>query len=59
MGILSIHIRQDVGWGAGVAVLAERPRRRKLQRLPEEVIALAHGVYTAAQDEMPQATEPR
>ena len=53
--ILSVQDRQEAGWGACMQVLAERPRHRKLQRLPEEVIALNHGVYVAAPDEMPRA----
>ena len=54
-GLLSVQDRQAAGWGACVQVVAERPRRRKLQRLPEEVIALNQGGLPATQDEMPQA----
>jgi hypothetical protein len=54
--ILSVQDRQAAEWGACVKVLAERPRHRKLQRLPAEVIALNHGIPAAAQVTMPQAS---
>ena len=53
--ILGVQSWPGATWVACVDVLAERPRRRKLQRLPEEVVALNQGVHEASQEEMPIA----
>jgi hypothetical protein len=53
--IVGVQGRQAVAWRACVEMLAERPRRRKLQRLPEEVVMHNQGIPEASQDEIPQA----
>jgi hypothetical protein len=55
VGILSVQDRQDVGLGVCMEVLAERLRPRKLQRLPEDVIALSQDIQDTSQDGMPKA----
>jgi hypothetical protein len=53
--ILGVPGRRDVGWHACIGVLAERPRRRRLQRLPEEVVTRNQDVPEASQEAMPIA----
>lgn len=53
--ILSVAQRRATHWEACVEVLAERPRRRQLQRLPEEVIQLNQGVQEDADEEFANA----
>lgn len=45
----------DAAWGACLKVLAERPRRRKLQQLPPEVIVRCYRGATRQGDDMPLA----
>ena len=45
----------DEVWGAYVKALAERPRRRKLQQLPPEVIVMCYRGETQHRDDMPLA----
>jgi hypothetical protein len=53
--IVGVLGRQEAAWGACVEMLAERPRQRKLQRLPEEVVLCNQGLPEASLDEFPQA----
>ena len=46
--------REDA-WVACLKVLAERPRRRKLQQLPPEAIDLLYGCDASQQEGMPMA----
>lgn len=52
---VSVHILggaagREEGWEACVKVIMERPRRRKRQRLPHDVIDMDHGRPTSHQD---------
>lgn len=53
--ILGVQSWREAAWEACVDVLAERPRRRPLQRLPEEVVASNYGIHEASQTAMPLA----
>ncbi len=46
---------KDEAWKACLEVLAERPRRRKLQQLPAEAIAVLYRCDESPQDGMPLA----
>lgn len=46
---------KDATWEAGLKALAERPRRRTLQQLPPDVIAVCYGGKTRQRDDMPIA----
>jgi DDE family transposase len=46
---------QDTAWEACLKVLAERPRRRKLQQLPPEVINVLYRCDASQQEEPPVA----
>jgi hypothetical protein len=57
---VSVHILggaawREEGWKACVKVIMARPRRRKLQRLPDAVIDLYHGLLTSDQEERREA----
>jgi hypothetical protein len=41
---------REEGWAACVKVIMERPRRRNLQRLPDEVIDMFHGLPTSEEE---------
>jgi hypothetical protein len=53
--ILGVAAWREEGWKACVKVIMERPRRRKLQRLPDEVIDMSHGLLTSDQEELREA----
>jgi hypothetical protein len=59
-GEVSVHIlavdawRED-GWKACIKVLMERSRRRPLQRLPDAVIDMYHGLPTSDKEELSDA----
>ena len=53
--ILGVAAWREEGWEACVKVIMERPRRRKLQRLPDEVIDMYHGLPTRDQEELREA----
>jgi hypothetical protein len=44
---------QDTSWEACLQVLAERPRRRKLQQLPPEVISILYRCDASQQEALP------
>ena len=46
---------KDAVWGACLQALAERPRRRKLQQLPPDVIVMCYRGATRQPDDMPLA----
>ena len=46
---------QEAAWAACLQVLAERPRRRKLQQLPPAAIALLYRHDAGQQEELPLA----
>jgi hypothetical protein len=50
--ILGVEAWRAEGWEACVKVLMERSRRRKLQRLPDEVLDMYHGLSTSDQEEL-------
>jgi len=50
--ILGVAAWQEEGWEACVKVIMERPRRRKLQRLPDAVIDMYHGIPTSDHEEL-------
>jgi Transposase DDE domain len=57
---VGVHIRgveawRQEGWEACIKVIMERPRRRKLQCLPAEVIDVYHGRPTSDQEERREA----
>jgi hypothetical protein len=57
---VSVHILggaawREEGWEACVKGIMERPRRRKLQRLPDEVLDMSHGLPTSDQEELREA----
>jgi DDE family transposase len=57
---VSVHILggeawRAAGWEACLEVLMERSRRRKLQRLPDEVIDVYHGLIMSDQEELRDA----
>ena len=49
--ILGVAAWRDEGWEACVKVIMERPRRRKLPRLPDAVIDMDHGLPTTDHEE--------
>jgi hypothetical protein len=53
--ILGVAAWREEGWEACVKVIMERPRRRKLQRLPDAVIDMYHGLPTSDQEELREA----
>jgi hypothetical protein len=53
--ILGVDAWREEGWEACMKVIMERPRRRKLQRLPDAVIAMYHGLPTSDQEELGEA----
>jgi Transposase DDE domain len=53
--ILGVAAWREEGWEACMKVLMERPRRRTLQRLPDEVIDMYHGLPTSDQEERREA----
>ena len=53
--ILGVEAWREEGWEACVKVIMERPRRRKLQRLPDEVIDMYHGLLISGQEELREA----
>jgi hypothetical protein len=50
--ILGVAAWRDEGWEACVKVIMERPRRRKLPRLPDAVIDMYHGLPTTDHEEL-------
>jgi hypothetical protein len=57
---VSVHILggaawREEGWGAGVQVSMERPRRSKLPCLPDDVIDLYHDLPPSDQAERREA----
>jgi Transposase DDE domain len=48
--ILGVAAWREEGWEACVQVIMERPRRRNLQRLPDEVIDMYHGLPTSEEE---------
>ena len=52
---LGVEAWREEGWEACMKVIMERPRRRKLQRLPDEVIDMYHGLPTSDQEELGEA----
>jgi Transposase DDE domain len=50
--ILGVEAWREEGWEAWVRGILERPRRRNLQCLPDEVIDVSHGLPTSAQEEL-------
>lgn len=53
--ILGVAAWREEGWGACVKVIMERPRRRKLQGLPDDVIDRYHDLPTSDQAELREA----
>jgi hypothetical protein len=53
--VLGVDAWRVEGWEACLKVIMERPRRRKLQRLPDEVIDMYHGLPTSDQEELGEA----
>ena len=53
--VLGVDVWREEGWEACLKVIMERPRRRKLQRLPDEVIDMYHGLPTSDQEELGEA----
>jgi hypothetical protein len=53
--ILGVEAWREENWEAGVQVLMERSRRRKLQRLPDAVIDMYHGRPISDQEELREA----
>ena len=53
--VLGVEAWREEGWEACMKVIMERPRRRKLQRLPDEVIDMYHGLPTSDQEELGEA----
>jgi hypothetical protein len=53
--ILGVEAWREERWEACLKVIMERPRRRTLQRLPDEVIDMYHGVPTSDQEEPREA----
>ncbi len=53
--ILGVEAWHEAGWAACVKVIMERPRRRQLQCLPDEVIDVYHDLPTSAQEELGEA----
>jgi hypothetical protein len=53
--ILGVAAWRAEGWEACMKIIMERPRRRKLQRLPDAVIDMYHGLPTSDQEELREA----
>ena len=53
--ILGVEAWREEGWEACLKVIRERPRHRKLQRLPDAVIDMYHGLPTSDQQERREA----
>jgi DDE family transposase len=53
--ILGVEAWREEGWKACVKVIMERPRRRKLQRLPDDVIDMYHSLLISDQEELREA----
>jgi Transposase DDE domain len=53
--ILGVEAWREEGWAACMRVLLERPRRRKLQCLPDDVIDVYHNLPTNDQEELREA----
>ena len=53
--ILGVEAWREEGWDACVKVIMERPRRRKLQRLPDAVIDMYHGLPISDREERREA----
>jgi hypothetical protein len=53
--ILGVEAWREERWEACLKVIMERPRRRSLQRLPDEVIDMYHGLPTSDQEELREA----
>jgi hypothetical protein len=53
--ILGVAAWREEGWGACVQVIMERPRRRKLPCLPDDVIDMYHDLPPSDQAELREA----
>jgi hypothetical protein len=52
---LGVDAWREEGWEACMKIIMERPRRRQLQRLPDEVIDMYHGLPISDQEELREA----
>lgn len=50
--VTGVYFWKEEGWEACLQVLAERPRRRKLQQLPPEAIAVLYRYDESPHEEM-------
>jgi len=53
--ILGVEAWRTDGWAACLKVIMERPRRRRLQRLPDDVIDVYHGLPSSDPEEHQEA----
>ena len=53
--LLGVEAWREERWAACLEVLMERPRRRTLQRLPDEVIDVYHGLIRSDHEELRDA----
>lgn len=53
--LLEVEAWREERWAACLEVLMERPRRRTLQRLPDEVIDVYHGLIISDHEELRDA----
>ena len=53
--ILGVEAWREEGWAACVQVIMERPRRRKLPCLPDDVIDVYHDLPPSDQEELGEA----
>jgi len=53
--ITGVYFWKEEAWEACLQVLAERPRRRKLQQLPPEAIVVLYRYDVSSQEDMPIA----
>jgi hypothetical protein len=53
--ILGVEAWREESWTACMKVIMERPRRRKLQSLPDDVIDMYHDLPTSDQEELGEA----
>jgi hypothetical protein len=53
--VLGVEAWREEGWEACMKVIMERPRHRKLQRLPDAVIDMYHGLPLSDQEKLREA----
>lgn len=53
--VLGVEAWREEGWEACMKVIMERPRRRKLQHLPDDVIDMYHDLPTSDPEELGEA----